>query len=78
MDSYEREVNAQLRNAGLDPDELTTEQRYLILEPNEAPENYYCDGEITPAEADRNYIRRLNNCGLSKLQVYKIRKMNCI
>ena len=72
----ERGVNAQLRNYGIEPDELTDDQRNIIMEPMEAPENYYCDGEITPAEADRNWIQRLNNSGLSKLQVYKARKMN--
>jgi hypothetical protein len=74
MYDYEKEIRIQLRNAGLDPDELTDDQRYLIMEPNEAPENFFCDGEITPEEADKNWIKRINNCGLSKLQVYKARK----
>lgn len=78
MDAYEKMVDTDLINYGLDPTELTDEQRYLIMEPMEAPENFHCDGEITPAEAEKNWIRRLNSCGLSKLQVYKARKLNQI
>ena len=49
--------------------------KILPLEPFEAPENYYCDGEITPAEAEKRWVRNLSNEGLSKSQIEKAKKL---
>jgi hypothetical protein len=61
-ENYEREC---LKEMGFDYDKLTERQRYVILEPENAPENYYCDGEITSAQADAYYKRKLIDAGLS-------------
>ena len=61
-----------IKALGLDPEAFTKEQRQLILEPSWAPENYYCDGEITAEEADRSYRRRLRASGLSEGQTLLI------
>ena len=66
---YDRE---SLKEMGFDYDKLTEQQRYIILEPENAPENYYCDGEITSAQADANWKRRIRNCGLSTADVRKV------
>lgn len=45
--TYE-ELSAELRNV-----EATIES----IDPDYAPENYYCDGEISPEEADARWER---------------------
>ena len=65
-EDYERNV---IEDMGLPSDKLTEEQIYIILEPMNAPENYYCDGEITPAQADRRWKQRLKDSGLTPIQV---------
>ena len=44
---YEKYTDNELKQAGFNTDKLTQEQKDVITEPTEAPENYYCDGEIT-------------------------------
>lgn len=54
---------------------LTREQEDVIMEPSEAPENYYCDGEITPAQAKQRWITNLKNSGLDVNQIAKAVKL---
>ena len=65
---YEKYTDNELRKAGFNPDELTQEQKDVITEPTEAPENYYCDGEITPRQALTFWKQRLTRCGLTASQ----------
>ena len=44
---------------------VTPEQAILILEPVEAPENFYCDGEISHHQAMENWLNKLKNSGLN-------------
>jgi predicted ATP-dependent Lon-type protease len=74
--NYEKYVNDQLITYGISPAELTEEQKYLILEPMEAPENYYCDGEITPRQAYTRWYNRLIDSGLPMDLVHKARQLN--
>jgi hypothetical protein len=53
---------------------VTEEQAVIILEPCHAPENFYCDGEITPRQALINWKRRLNESGLNPYHVSMIKK----
>ena len=48
-----------LKNAGLNRDKLTDEQIEIIFQPEWGPENFYQDGEISPAEADRLWVQKL-------------------
>lgn len=66
---YKKSVNEALTKAGFDSDKLTEDQRYIIMEPNEAPENYHCDGEISPNQAKQRWLHKLRNCGLTPVQV---------
>jgi len=70
---WERE--ALIKN-GFNPDKLTKNQVYILLEPSDAPENYACDGEISHAEAKRRWLRRLAEAGLTKDQIKKALVLN--
>jgi len=72
-EQYQRDI---LRKGGFIPDLLTEEQKYVILEPLEAPENYHCDGEITPKQAFKGWCKRLRRSGLSESQFKKAIDLN--
>ena len=69
VDYYEKFRNEALLSIGFVPDELTDEQKDVILEPSEAPENYACDGEISPREAKVRWKQNLIRSGLNEEQV---------
>jgi len=71
LGDYTVERNRMLRVAGFNPDKLTGDQKDVILEPEEAPENYACDGEITADEAMSYWRQRLKESGLNRLGVLK-------
>lgn len=71
-----RNEDASLRKHGFNPEELDDRQRYLIFEPIEAPENYYCDGEISPKEAYNLWLYKLEKSGLNRNQISNAIKMN--
>jgi hypothetical protein len=73
MDKYYQERTKTLAQHGIYG--LTKEQEDIIYEPSEAPENYYCDGEISPEEAEKRWVRNLSNAGLSKSQIEKAKKL---
>lgn len=64
---YGKECQEELKKGGFKA-EVTPEQAILILEPNHAPENFYCDGEISTTQAMSNWMERLRKAGLSPLQ----------
>jgi hypothetical protein len=51
------------------PATLTEEQAAIIQQPMDAPENYYCDGEITAAQAKARWIKSLKESGLNDATV---------
>jgi hypothetical protein len=69
---YEKYTNDKLKAIGLNPDELTQAQKDIILQPSEAPENYYHDGEVTAGQAKRIWRDNLKKSGLSALQIFKV------
>ena len=75
MDEYQRKI---LTEANFVADELTETQVYAILEPMEAPENYACDGECTPAESKKRWLISLKRSGLSEINIMRARKLNGI
>lgn len=73
---YEKMITENLFKIGFNPNELTEEQRDLIIQPSEAPENYYQDGELTASQAFSWWKNKLQNSGLSPQQVQKAIKLN--
>ena len=56
---HEAWIDQHLTNSGFDINELTPQQKSLILQPTEAPEVYSQDGEITSGEAMRNWLKKI-------------------
>ncbi len=50
---------------------VTETQAQLILLPNHAPENFYCDGEISPQQAVDSWVAKLQRSGLSPQLIAK-------
>jgi len=67
FERYRKEKEESLKIAGLI--NLTEAQMDIISEPNDAPENYHCDGEITPKQAYSRWVNKLRNSGLTPAQV---------
>ena len=67
FERYRREKEESLKIAGLI--NLTQEQMDIISEPNDAPENYHCDGEISSKQAYSRWVNNLINSGLTPAQV---------
>ena len=53
---YEQKI---LDKCGFNKDRLTDEHIEIIFQPEWGPENFYQDGEISPAEADRLWVQKL-------------------
>ena len=53
---YEQKI---LEKCRFNKDRLTDEQIEIIFQPEWGPENFYQDGEISPAEADRLSVQKL-------------------
>jgi len=64
-----KECKEQLDKDPKFPLTVTPEQAIIILEPSEAPENFYCDGELSHAQALANWQRKLKNSGLNPTYV---------
>jgi len=71
---YKKQRAEALAKAGLT--NLTEDQEYIISEPNDAPENYMCDGEITQKQAYSRWVNRLKQSGLTPAQVKAAIKFN--
>ena len=62
-------MDKELQQAGFDVAKLTEQQKYLIMQPSYAPENYHMDGEISPKQAFQYWKQRLVKAGLSPADV---------
>lgn len=71
LEKYRKQKTEALAKAGFNVKNLTQAQIDIIEEPNEAPENYACDGEISPREARVRWIDKLRKAGLSQVDVQK-------
>lgn len=67
LDEYGEECIMECREMGMD--HLTGEQAKTILIPSHGPENYYCDGELTKAEALENWKAKLKRLNLYSHQI---------
>ncbi len=68
---YGQECLDELKAGGFKTEGLTPEQAVLILEPSHAPENFYCDGEITHTQAMENWKNKMMRAGMTPLQRVK-------
>jgi len=80
-DAYDAQSNkekiAELVELGFRP-RLTQDQVDMVNEPSDAPENYACDGEISPQQAKQGWLRRLAGVGLTPTEIKLARKLNGI
>lgn len=72
IDEYDQNTFVRL---GIDASKLTQNQVNTILLPDNAPEDYYQDGEITEKEAETNWFKLLVRSGLSNTDVAKAMKL---
>jgi hypothetical protein len=63
------EKNTTLKKAGFDIAKMTPEQMNLIFLPNDGPEVFYADGELSGEQAVRNWIQKLRQSGLNESEV---------
>lgn len=68
--------NQKLSDNGFDVMKLSEEQKDLILQPSEAPEVYYQDGEITPKQASIVWKKSLKEYGLSDSDIQRAINMH--
>jgi len=73
---FQKERNATLVKLGFDVTKMTEDQLYLITEPTDAPENFHCDGEVSPTQAWTMWEIRMKRAGLTPLQIFKAKKFN--
>lgn len=80
MDNYVNHILIhQLKLGGFANAELMTdEQRDLIAEPSDAPENFYHDGEVTTRQAVDIWTTKMKKAGLTNTQIAKAYKFNNI
>lgn len=71
---YKKYQDEQITSLGFDPDKLTDDQKEILLQPLEAPENYAQDGEITPTQAKEIWLNKLKKAGFTPLQRFNIQR----
>jgi hypothetical protein len=73
MDNWSKKV---LEDGGFNTTTLTEEQQDIILQPINAPENYYHDGEITANQAHEYWCTKMRRTGLNRTQIGMAIKLN--
>ncbi|MEK6829779.1 MAG: hypothetical protein AABY15_06685 [Nanoarchaeota archaeon] len=68
---YGEECLAELKGNGFDTEGITPSQAITILIPSHAPENFYCDGEISHPQALARWKKQLADSGMKPEQVRK-------
>ncbi len=69
MEKYGKECKKRLEDDPKFHLSVTPEQAIVILQPSDAPENFYCDGEISNAQALANWQEKLKNSGFNPMYV---------
>lgn len=67
--AYGKECVARLKADKTFPLAVTPKQAVIILEPSDAPENFYCDGEVTHDEAVADFKDKLKLVGFNPMYV---------
>lgn len=73
---YQRLVDNRLTHYGFDTSKLDINQKYLIVQPMDGPENYCADGEWTEEYAFSNWMSNLRRSGLEESDIQKALKLN--
>lgn len=68
-EAYGKECVAELKADKTFPLAVTPKQAVIILEPSHAPENFYCDGEVTHEEATEDFKEKLKLVGFNPTYV---------
>lgn len=71
---YKKHQDRQLRNLGLDPEKLTEAQKEIVLQPDEAPENYHHDGEVSSSQARQIWRENMKRSGFTALEVHNLER----
>ena len=72
--AYGQECVDRLKADKTFPLVVTPKQAVIILEPSDAPENFYCDGEVTHDEAVKDFREKLGLVGFNRNNVNLIMK----
>jgi len=67
--AYGQECVDRLKADKTFPLVVTPKQAVIILEPSDAPENFYCDGEVTHEEAVADFKEKLKLVGFNPMYV---------
>lgn len=65
-----------LKNVGVDAEIMSEDDVALFVEPTEAPENFYCDGEIKANVAMPRWLSKMKKAGFSADTIKKAIKYN--
>ncbi len=68
---YGQECLGELKAGGFNTEGLTPSQAIIILEPSHAPENFYCDGEVSHAQGLENWKNKMMRAGMTPFQRVK-------
>ncbi len=71
---YEKYRKDSITALGFDPAKLTEGQKEILLQPDEAPENYMCDGEVSQSQAKTMWTNRMRREGFTEAEIKKAKK----
>lgn len=71
---YEKYRKDSITALGFDPEKLTEGQKEILLQPDEAPENYMCDGEVSQSQAKTMWTNRMRREGFTEAEIKKAKK----
>lgn len=73
--NYGQRCLEMVKQKGINIEGLTADQATTIMIPCDAPENFYCDGEISHKQALIRWKEQLKNSGLKPEQITTIVKL---
>lgn len=73
---YLKDLKERLSAKGFDVDKYDDNVIHLLVEPNEAPENFHCDGEVTFRQAATSWVNRLKKSGVTQKDVVRALEYN--
>lgn len=68
-------IDKELTAHGVNINGLTEHQKYLMVEPSYAPENYRHDGEITLAESRQFWIAKMKRAGIPSNIITQVKRI---
>ena len=71
----EEAIDRELIAHGVDITGLTEEQKYLLVEPSFAPENYAQDGELPVSLRKRYWVAKMQRAGIPDKLINQVKKI---